>query len=36
MAGRRRAAQVLTTDADFRIYRTAGGEALDVLAPGGR
>jgi predicted nucleic acid-binding protein len=35
MAGRRRAAQVLTTDADFRVYRTAGGEALDVLAPGG-
>ena len=36
MAGRRRAAQVLTTDADFRVYRTAGGEAIDVLAPGGR
>ena len=36
MAGRRRAAQVLTTDADFRVYRTAGGEALDVLAPAAR
>ena len=36
MAEVRRAAQVFTTDADFRVYRTAGGEALDVLAPGGR
>jgi predicted nucleic acid-binding protein len=26
-------AQVLTTDDDFRVYRTAGGEALDVLMP---
>ena len=26
-------AQVLTTDDDFRIYRTAGGEAPDVLMP---
>ena len=25
--------QVLTTDDDFRVYRTAGGEALDVLMP---
>jgi len=36
MTGCRRAAQVFTTDADFRVYRTTGGEALDVLAPAAR
>jgi hypothetical protein len=36
MAGRCREAQVLTTDDDFRVYRTTGGEALDVLAPAAR
>jgi hypothetical protein len=36
MAEVRRAAQVFTTDADFRVYRTTGGEALDVLAPAAR
>ena len=34
MAGRRREAQVFTTEADFRVYRTTGGARLDVLAPG--
>jgi predicted nucleic acid-binding protein len=34
MAARDSPRQITTTDDDFRVYRTADGESLDVIVPG--
>lgn len=35
MAEKRSTSRIVTTDTDFRVYRTAGDEPLDVVLPDG-